>query len=210
MIRGDYFQDSALFYTSFLWTISEMQIMLWKAKIFLHSCPCLSSLNFSSCRWIAKMEMEIQGWCWLFATRSSPLLTSFWKGDNRPHAWPFCGMNWSSCESCNFQSSILVSTDDMYKTPGFLHRQDVDVNLSNKAGLTALHLACQAGNTLLVCACHPLKEANSKELSSSLQSRDLARQNNFPRKHCCSRCCTQKNVHTVLDCLCDKVDGWVG
>ena len=98
----------------------------------------------------------------------------------------------------------------MYKTPGFLHRQDVDVNLSNKAGLTALHLACQAGNTLLVCACHPLKEANSKELSSSLQSRDLARQNNFPRKHCCSRCCTQKNVHTVLDCLCDKVDGWVG
>ena len=111
---------------------------------------------------------------------------------------------------CNFQSSILVSTDDMYKTPGFLHRQDVDVNLSNKAGLTALHLACQAGNTLLVCACHPLKEANSKELSSSLQSRDLARQNNFPRKHCCSRCCTQKNVHTVLDCLCDKVDGWVG
>ena len=111
MIRGDYFQGSALFYTSFLWTISEMQIMLWKAKIFLHSCPCLSSLNFSSCRWIVEMEMGIQGWCWLFATRSSPLLTSFWKGDNRPHAWPFCSMIWSSCEPFY---QILIPIDEYY------------------------------------------------------------------------------------------------
>ena len=51
-------------------------------------------------------------------------------------------------------------------TPRFHHRKDVDLNLSNKAGLTALHLACQAGDTLLVCICHPKKEANSKELSS--------------------------------------------
>ena len=36
--------------------------------------------------------------------------------------------------------------------------------MSNKAGLTALHLACQAGDTLLVCICQ--EEANSKELSS--------------------------------------------
>ena len=36
--------------------------------------------------------------------------------------------------------------------------------MSNKAGLTALHLACQAGDTLLVCICQ--EEANSKESSS--------------------------------------------
>ena len=34
-----------------------------------------------------------------------------------------------------------------------LSRREVDVNLANKAGLTALHLACQTGDIALVVCC---------------------------------------------------------
>ena len=34
-----------------------------------------------------------------------------------------------------------------------LSRKEVDVNLANKAGLTALHLACQTGDIALVVCC---------------------------------------------------------
>ena len=42
--------------------------------VFINTVFSFSS--YSSCRWTVKMETETQGWCWQFATRSSPLLTS--------------------------------------------------------------------------------------------------------------------------------------
>ena len=70
-----------------------------------------------------------------------------------------------SCH-CDFQFLFvsLYNAGKIITSTCFLYRKDVDVNMSNKAGLTALHLACQAGDTLLVCICQ--EEANSKELSS--------------------------------------------
>ena len=64
----------------------------------------------------------------------------------------------------SFLLSLNNNADKMITSTRFPNRKDVDVNLSNKAGLTALHLACQAGDTHLVCICQ--EEANSKELSS--------------------------------------------
>ena len=135
-----------------------------------YSCFLSFPCNFSRFRWTVKMEMGIQGWCWQFATRSSSLLTSFWQGDTLGIFSDMILLNFNFFyELFVIISLFYFSTNKWWPsrfTPCFHHRKDVDVNLSNKAGLTALHLACQAGDTLLVCILHPKKEANSKELSS--------------------------------------------